>query len=76
MKLVDGLLRGYANSADEERSFLLDDDIDELGKLALCIVIICLPSIASNLRDKEVNTEGGVLIIEMALELLDLKRVL
>ena len=40
MEFVDYLLRGDTNCADKELRLLLDDNINELGKLALRVVIL------------------------------------
>ena len=44
--------RRHTDSTNKERSFLLDDDVDELRELALAVVVVCLPSGSTNLRDQ------------------------
>jgi hypothetical protein len=40
MKLVNNLLRGNTDRADEKGSFLFDDDIDDLWELSLEVVVL------------------------------------
>ena len=40
VELVDGPLRRDTDCADEELGLLLDDDVDELGQLALGVIIL------------------------------------
>lgn len=40
VQAVDSLARGNADCGDEEGGLFGDDDVDELGKLALCVVVL------------------------------------
>lgn len=39
MQLLDNGLRRHANGGDEEFGARVDDDVDELVQLALCVVV-------------------------------------
>lgn len=58
VELVNGPLGGNTDGAHKELGALLDDDVDELGKLALGVVVVGLASATTDLGDKEVDTEG------------------
>jgi len=56
--------RRNPHCAHEQFSFLLDNDIDELWKLSLGIIVICFPRISPHSGKEKVHTEGSVLVFE------------
>lgn len=71
MKLLDNVLGGNTDGADEELGLLLDDDVDELVKGTLGVVVVGLAGAATDLGDEEVDTERKVGLVEALLDLLD-----
>jgi hypothetical protein len=58
VELVDDVLGGNTDGADKELGALLDDNVDELVKLALGVVVVGLTSRTTDLGDEKVDTEG------------------
>jgi hypothetical protein len=49
VELLNGVLGGHADGAHEKSSFLLDDDVDELVKVATGVVVVGLAGTATDL---------------------------
>lgn len=58
VQLVNDLLGGHADSADEKGGLLVDDDVDQLGKGAVRVVLVGLASAAADLCAGE-KGKGG-----------------
>jgi hypothetical protein len=56
MELVDCELRRDTNSADEDFGAFLDDDVDKLRELTLCVIVIRLTGAPTNLSIVLINT--------------------
>jgi len=73
--LVEAVDDGFGWDADGRHEQLrtgFNDDVDEFAELALGVVVVGCTRAGTEFRDEEVDTEGGVLIIEVRLELGDL----
>lgn len=72
VELLDDGLGGDTDGTDEELSTALNDDLDELIQFSLGVVVVGLPSATADLGKQEINTEGGVLVVQVALQFADL----
>lgn len=72
VELVDNPLRGNTDGGDEELSTLGNGDVDELAELALGVVVVGSASTLADLGEEKVNTERGLLVVEVRLELRNL----
>lgn len=64
--------RSPALDAHEELGAKLNDDVDELRQLALCVVVVGLARVATDLGQQEIDAKGRVLVLEAVLEVLQL----
>jgi hypothetical protein len=58
VEALNDVLGRHTDGTDKELGALLDDNVDELIKLALGVVVVGLASAAADLGDEEVDTEG------------------
>jgi len=72
VETVDDMLGRDTDGGDEELGAAVDDDANELVEFALSIIVVCLSGASTNLGEKQVNTEGCVLVCKEGLELCDL----
>jgi hypothetical protein len=70
VELVDDFFGWDANGGDKEFGARFDDDVDEFGKFAFGVVVICLSGAAADLGDEQIDTEWGVLVVKMTSVLL------
>lgn len=71
MKLFNRPLGRHTDRANEERRFLLDDDVNELGQRSTCVVLVGLSRPCAHLGQKQIDAEGSVLIHKIVLKNLD-----
>mmetsp|Transcript_118723 Transcript_118723/g.368868 ORF Transcript_118723/g.368868 Transcript_118723/m.368868 type:complete len:234 (+) Transcript_118723:534-1235(+) len=71
VQLVDSPLWRHAHCADEQCRLLLNDDVDELRKLAASVVLVRLPGTFSDLRQEQIHPERRALVHEVILQHLD-----
>eukprot|EP00732_Lithocolla_globosa_P005756 Lithocolla_globosa_v1_NODE_6194_length_1123_cov_7.620787.p2 type:complete len:170 gc:universal NODE_6194_length_1123_cov_7.620787:330-839(+) len=50
VQAVDSVFGGDTHSADEKSSLLLNDDVNQLGQLSSCVIVVCFPGASTNLR--------------------------
>mmetsp|Transcript_36342 Transcript_36342/g.78658 ORF Transcript_36342/g.78658 Transcript_36342/m.78658 type:complete len:235 (+) Transcript_36342:608-1312(+) len=53
-----------AHSTDEQPRLLCDDDVDEFRKVPMSVIVIGLPGIATNLRDRKVHPEREGFVLQ------------
>mmetsp|Transcript_133079 Transcript_133079/g.332192 ORF Transcript_133079/g.332192 Transcript_133079/m.332192 type:complete len:288 (+) Transcript_133079:268-1131(+) len=73
MQLVDHVFWGHAHCTHEELCAHLNGDVNQLGQVALCVIIICLARPTTDLWQQQVNAEGCIRNLQVVLQLLDLR---
>lgn len=58
MELLDDLLRRHTDGADKQLRLFLNDDVDQLVKLALGVVVVGLSSIRSKRGNEQIDSES------------------
>lgn len=69
LQLLDDMSGGDTDGGDEQLGAGLDDNVDELIELALGVVVVGLSGVATNLGQKQIDTEGSLLVGQGLLEL-------
>ncbi|KAI3485919.1 hypothetical protein L1887_50573 [Cichorium endivia] len=72
VQLFDDLDRGHTDGGNEELGARLNDNVDELGELAVCVVGVGLSCATADLGQEKIDAEGSVLVGQVALELVHL----
>mmetsp|Transcript_17281 Transcript_17281/g.35088 ORF Transcript_17281/g.35088 Transcript_17281/m.35088 type:complete len:422 (-) Transcript_17281:113-1378(-) len=72
MELVHNPFLGNADGRNEEPSPRVDDDVDQLRKVSLSVVVIRLPRTLADLGEQEVDPERQILVPEALLQVVDL----
>jgi len=55
---LDDVHVGHADGADEEGGAFVDDDVDQLVQLAVCVVVVCFAGGRREGGEGEVDAEG------------------
>eukprot|EP00408_Alexandrium_pacificum_P047664 CAMPEP_0171258516 /NCGR_PEP_ID=MMETSP0790-20130122/54428_1 /TAXON_ID=2925 /ORGANISM="Alexandrium catenella, Strain OF101" /LENGTH=462 /DNA_ID=CAMNT_0011726713 /DNA_START=252 /DNA_END=1638 /DNA_ORIENTATION=+ len=71
MKLVHGPLGRHAHRRDEQLCATADDDVNELGQCTVSVVVISLAGALANLGQQQIDAEGGVLVLQASLQLVN-----
>nr|POE63738.1 hypothetical protein CFP56_04641 [Quercus suber] len=71
MQALDDMRGWDADSADEERRFLLDRNADQLVELAVGVVVVGLARAAADLWERKIDAEGQRLVREVFFDLMD-----
>lgn len=71
VELIDNPLWRNTDRANEESGSAVDNNINKLAELSVRVILVGLSRVTSNLRDEEIHTERGLLVLEMALELIN-----
>jgi hypothetical protein len=58
VKLFHNFCRRDTDGADKQFRFLLDDDVDEIVKLAFGVVVVCLPSSWAQRWDEQIDSKS------------------
>lgn len=69
VETLDHMRGRHTNGAHKELRPVVDDHVDELVELAVCVVVVCLAGVAADLWEGEVDAEGERLVLEQGLEL-------
>merc|ERR550532_3662468 len=60
-----------AHCADKKGRFRFNDDVNELRECPTSVVLVSLPRVTTNLRQKQVNAKGGTLVNKVVFQDLD-----
>merc|ERR1712028_91312 len=72
VQLVDHFLWGDADSRHEQSGLRLNDDVNQLGQVALGVVFVGLACSSADFGEQQVNAKRCILVVEASFELLDI----
>jgi len=72
VKLFNSPFWRHSYGTNEKPRFSLNDDINQLRQLAVGVICVGLARVASDLREKKIDSEWGVLVMQKRLEFGDL----